>query len=44
MRQNLVLGFVGQSLALSFIEYVSLSTKGFVFGYPEMVSCFLVVK
>jgi hypothetical protein len=44
MRQNLVLGFVGQSLVLGLIEYISLGTKGSVFGYPEIIGCFLMVE
>jgi hypothetical protein len=44
IKQNLVLGFVDQSLAFSLIEYVSFSTKGFVFGCPIVISCSLMVE
>jgi hypothetical protein len=44
VRQNLVLGFVGQSLAFSLVEYFGFSIKGFVFECPEIISCSLVVK
>jgi hypothetical protein len=47
VRQNLVLGFVGQSLALGLVEYISfvgLGAEGSVFGRPEVVGCSLVVE
>jgi hypothetical protein len=44
IRQNLVLGFVGQSLILGLVEYISLSTKGFIFGCPKIISSFLVIE
>jgi hypothetical protein len=44
VRQNLVLGFVGQSIIFSLIKYIGLSTKGSVFGCPEIIGCSLVVK
>jgi hypothetical protein len=44
VRQNLVLGFVGQSLTLGLIEYIGFSTKGSVFGCPEIISYLFVVE
>jgi hypothetical protein len=48
VRQNLVLGFVGQSLAYNLMEYinivVSLSIESSVIGGPEMISYSLVVE
>jgi hypothetical protein len=29
---------------MEYISFVSLGTKGFVFGCPEKVGCFLVVE
>jgi hypothetical protein len=47
VRQNLVLGFVGQRFVFSLMEYidfVSLGAKGSIFGCPKMIGCSLVVE
>jgi hypothetical protein len=48
IKQNLVLGFVGQNLACSLIKYISiiisLSAENYVVGGPKIIGCFLIVK
>ena len=44
VKQNLVLGFVNQNLALGLVEYISFSTKGSMFGYPEVIGYSFMVK
>jgi hypothetical protein len=44
IKQNLVLGFVGQSLVFSSIEYISFSTKSSIFGDSKISSYSLVVE
>jgi hypothetical protein len=48
VRQNLVLGFVGQSLARGLVEYISivvgLSAESSIVGGPEVIGCSLVVE
>jgi uncharacterized membrane protein required for colicin V production len=47
VRQNLVLGFVGQSFVFGLVEYISFVSLGAgnsIFGCPKIIGYSLVVK